>query len=268
MKRIIPSLGAVLLFLCGTVYAQSNCPARTIQDCPDTGCGGWDREFDRKRNLTGELKSQTPRQMTLEQILRLSYPTDWFAGKDRSGLATLGEGTIVQVTGYLVGVKPGRISSANCRLTGGSALNDLLFLVAQDAVPKKIPAKKTLANKVLAQLDAISVTAEITARVRLQRFQQAGGKNWSRDKLTAWISRSPNKARLVRITGQLLPDPEHIYNPMSRATDWQIHPVLEIEVCDKGNSCIEGQGWKELITINIKTSGVQRPKGPIIRPKN
>ncbi len=107
MSRAIVVIGSILLLFSGTVYAQKRCPATTIDDCPEMGCGSWDPEFDKKRNLTTDPKSQTPTPVTLEEIRAIEYPQNWSLGKDRTELEKLGEGKLVQVTAYLVGVKYG-----------------------------------------------------------------------------------------------------------------------------------------------------------------
>lgn len=233
---------AVILFGI-TANAQTNCPAKRIEDCPAEGCGGWDRQLDVKKNLTADPKSQAAKQFTLEEIKQLEYPRQWFMGKDRTELEALKEGVSVQVTAYLVGVKYGGLESANCKLTELSAVNNLLILVSEDALDKK-PSQR----------EATSVTAVITARVRLRHVKQEAGKpvsNWTKEKLEAWIRSSPKKARLVRITGLLLLDTEHIYNPLVRATDWQIYPIFTIEGCDKGTTCVESGEWKSLDSIHV-----------------
>lgn len=52
MRRMNIVMGSILLLVSGTVYVQRTCLVKTIADCPETGCRGWDQEFDQKRNLT------------------------------------------------------------------------------------------------------------------------------------------------------------------------------------------------------------------------
>jgi len=101
----------------------------------------------------------------------------------------------------------------------------------------------------------LSVTAEITARVRLQRTKEENKSivsNWLKEKLDALIKNSRN-GKFVRITGLLLLDTEHIYTPQQRSTDWQISPVLKIEICEKGDTCVADADWTKLEDILIKT---------------
>jgi len=137
MSRAIVVIGTIMLLFSGVVYAQERCPATTIEDCPEKGCGSWDPEFDRKRNLTSDPKSQKPKSMTLDEIRSLKYPKTWALGNDRAELEKLGEGTVVQVKAYLVGVKYGDLSSANCKLAERWSVNDMLILVSKDAVTRK-----------------------------------------------------------------------------------------------------------------------------------
>ncbi|HEV2912299.1 MAG TPA: hypothetical protein VGX92_03185 [Pyrinomonadaceae bacterium] len=254
MRRIFLLIVATLQLLCAVPRAQTpSCLPKRIEDCPDAGCGGWDKQLNLKKNLRSDPKEREPEPRSLEQIKELAYPGQWFSGKDRAELEALGEGKAVKVTAYLVGVKYGEATFANCKLADRASVNDLLILVSEDALVKRS----------LGQREPSSVTAEITARVRLQRpiivNRKPQGTNWTKEKLDAWINRSPIKARLVRITGLLLLDTEHIYNPLTRYTDWEIHPVLEIEVCPKTSKCTAEGEWKKLNEIEITVSAPARP---------
>jgi|KBSSwiStaDraftv2_1062776.scaffolds.fasta_scaffold19548_2 hypothetical protein len=260
MSRTIVVIASILLLFSGTVCAQKPCPAKTIDDCPEKGCGSWDPEFDQKKNLTADPKSQNPKRMTLDEIRALPYPEHWSLGKNRAELENLGEGTLVQVTAYLIKVNYGDLSSANCKLVERWAVNDILILVSQEDLnrkpvsPKRILREKK-AKKEFDVREALSVTAEITARVRLQRTKEENKSivsNWLKEKLDALIKNSRN-GKFVRITGLLLLDTEHIYTPQQRSTDWQISPVLKIEICEKGDTCVADADWTKLEDILIKT---------------
>jgi hypothetical protein len=63
------------------------------------------------------------------------------------------------------------------------------------------------------------------------------------------IDGAPQKALLVRVTGQLLFDSEHlIRNSLNRVNNWEIHPVFKLEVCTSGNTCKANSdaGWKSI----------------------
>ena len=90
------------------------------------------------------------------------------------------------------------------------------------------------ANKaVLGSRERESLTAEFTPRVRGH-----GHPNFTREKLQPLIDAAPQKALLVRVTGLLLFDSEHfIRNHLVRVNNWEIHPVLKLEVCETGKKC-------------------------------
>ena len=243
---------------------------RKIEDCPDNGCGSWDPEFDKKRNVIEVPKSLQLKPMTLDEIRALEYPKNWSLGKDRAELEKLGEGAYVQVTAYLIGVKYGDLSSANCKLGERWSVSDILILVSEKGLVTEKDAKRKFGQKetkkIFNQREASSVTAEITPRVRLEHTKLPNNKNiynWFKEKLQAYIDDSPNGARFVRIKGLLLLDTEHIYKPLQRSTDWQISPVLEIEVCQKKhNMCVADADWTRLDDIPIGTRK-QPPPRPV-----
>ncbi len=249
MRRMIILAGVVVL-CAGMVRAQKTCPAKTLAECPETGCGSWDPEFDRKRNLTADPKARNPRPMTLDEIRALKYPERWSLGKDRAELEKLGEGTLVQVTAYLISVEHAGATSANCRLADRWAGNVILFLASTPARSKKTSSVKES-----------PVTAEVTARVRREHTRQVQNRavsNWTSARLGALIKQTP---KLIRITGLLLLDTETIHNPQQRSTDWQIHPILEFEVCEKKrNACVNDADWRKLDALQI--SVVSEPLVP------
>ena len=59
------------------------------------------------------------------------------------------------------------------------------------------------------------------------------------------------KALLVRVTGMLLFDSEHfVHNPLKRANNWEIHPILKFEYCLSGSCPAQSDdGWKSLDDI-------------------
>jgi hypothetical protein len=88
-----------------------------------------------------------------------------------------------------------------------------------------------------------SVTAEFTPRVRLSH------PNFTRQALLPLINATKQKALLARVTGLLMFDSEHfIRNPLVRATNWEIHPVLKFEFCTTGTICkvTDSAGWKSI----------------------
>jgi hypothetical protein len=258
MRRILPLVASVLFLLCTiAVHPQTTCTSvKKIEDCPDAGCGGWDRQLNIKKNYTSDPKKQTPVNRSLEEIKVMKYPEQWFSGKDRGELETLGEGQLVRVEAYLVGVRYDDATSANCKLGDSQAISHRLLLVSEDALGLKLPGR-----------ELSSVTALITPRVRRQHAklgstkngQKAWITNWTKWKLDSLIYAAPRTGLLVRVTGLLLLDTEHIYNSIPRSTDWEIHPVLEIDVCRKKDRCASGAGWEKLESMNITEPHPPRP---------
>src|SRR5204863_5644294 len=94
-----------------------------------------------------------------------------------------------------------------------------------------------------------SVTAEITPRVR----QKLGHPDWVFSNINDF------EGQFVRLTGWLMLDTKHIpQDPdtpllpnehrnkgLSRATNWEIHPVTKFEICKTTVvQCRQGQGWE------------------------
>jgi len=233
---------------CPTCPAQAAapalCPAGRIEECPAEGCGGWDRQLNCRKNLTCDPSGRAAEQYTLDGIKKLPYPQSWHAGKDRAELAALGEGRRVTVTARLLRVDPGPPDSANCKLPGREDRSLLLTLVPDGALGKS-----------RVERELVSVTAVLTPRVRRAHRQ------WTQDSLGRLLSHS---ALYVRVTGLLLLNTEGAparfeYDkanktlhavPTLRATDWEIHPVLELEVCGS-KQCAEGGGWQRLDDVTL-----------------
>lgn len=263
MRRILPSVALVSLFLLCTSAAHTRqiCTSslRRVEDCPAEGCGGWDRQLNIKKNYTSDPKRQAPAPASLEEIKAMKYPGQWFSGKDRVELEALGEGRLVRVEAYLVGVRYDEASHANCMLGDLQAVSQRLILVPEDALGMKLPGRELR-----------SVTAVITPRIRRKHARLVSTKkgrdvwatNWGKWKLDSLIYAAPRTGLLVRVTGLLLLDTEHIYNPLNRSTDWEIHPILEIEVCRRKDMCAGGEGWQKLEDMVIKEPPVKRPRIP------
>ena len=73
--------------------------------------------------------------------------------------------------------------------------------------------------------ESLSIVVETTPRVRLDH------PKWTPKELAPWVkSDSP-----VRISGYTLFDPEHrAHLGVYRATLWEIHPIIRIEVFKEG----------------------------------
>jgi len=100
-------------------------------------------------------------------------------------------------------------------------------------------ADRNVKNPTLTKDEDVSVTAEFTPRVCLDH------PNFTRIKLNHLIdpnwTASQNNASgklLVLVTGLLMFDSGHFFgDPLTRATNWEMHSVLKFEYCPKGKTC-------------------------------
>lgn len=253
----ILTLSIVLTAACVDLAAQTPCAVSRIEDCPETGCG-WDKLLNVKKNLLPE-PGPTPETLTLEELKRFDYPQRWAVGQSREELKRLGEGRLVKVRALLVDAEWGDLSPANCNLVGRENTNVILFLVSEDAIGLETGLRKQTA-----------VTAEITPRVRARHLQ------WTRKALERLIISRRHDALPVRVTGLMLLDTGRVYNPRGRFTDWEIHPVVEIEVCAQADGCPGEAGWRKLDETPIpkpprrthpRGKTRRKRRGPVIRPR-
>ena len=223
MRRRLAAL--VVTALC--VVALSAIPAKaqapscagihTTSDCPDTGCGGpgADPLLNQKKNRTEEASN--PERLTLSDIRQLRQPRRWPVGQDRSSLAA-SEGRAVAVMGFLSRASVSGRESTNCNLSGPSNNDNHLDLLSRAGDP-----------------GATAVTAEITPRVRKD--------GWTIQKLRFLAGRK----MFVRATGWLTLDTQHISSPLSRSTNWEVHPVTAFDVCTgTTQQCRQGDNWTPL----------------------
>jgi hypothetical protein len=119
----------------------------------------------------------------------------------------------VQVSGFLVSMKLEGPESPNCHSTNQGD-RDFHIWLANSSDDEKADA----------------IVVEITPRVRAEH------PSWTSTNLRKLITNKTN----VRISGWILLDPEHLDDVgKSRATIWEIHPILKIEVLRAGT-------WQEL----------------------
>src|SRR2546423_2829489 len=223
--------------------------AANIGVCPDEGCSSdnhHDPNLNRLKNIRSDDKSVTDR--TLTWMKTRHNPKHFVEMGSRDELAGLGEGQQVRVVAYLLAAKlePGG-ESCNCYLRTTEETDNHLVLVTKATVNAfPLPAhasKKTLTAK-FHKREAQSVTAEFTPRVRLQ-----GHPTFTAAKVQRFISRTPQGALLVRVTGQLMFDSEHfLRNPLNRVNNWEIHPIFRLEYCPKGKTCTASSdaNWVDL----------------------
>jgi len=233
---ILPFL---LIFL---VSAPANPPCVTtacsesikeIKDCPDDGCTRekgheFDQQLDKLKNIRSD--GQQPVLRSIRWMKGLADPTNFTECGSRDELKQLGEGQKITVVALALTAKPGSKESCNCDLPDPSNQDNHIVLV--DPLAK---------NPTLARDEIRSVTAEFTPRVRLDH------PNFTRTQLNKLIKKGGGKL-LIRVTGLLLFDSKHFFNPLTRDTNWEIHPVLKMEYCPKGQTCRadSDENWKDL----------------------
>jgi hypothetical protein len=166
--------------------------------------------------------------MTLNQIKHISQPASWTVGKNRDTLkGDKREGQAVRVMAFLWVAKREHGESCNCGLDAPGKPGELLTDIHM------------VLNNKMSDPEAISVTAEITPRVRAERPDP---KTWT------WSNIKGLKGKFVRVTGYLMLDTEHlIHNPLVRATNWEVHPITKLEVCTSTlTKCRQGDGWEDV----------------------
>ncbi len=176
-------------------------------------------------------------------------------------LSTLGEGQIFGLVGYLYYAKPSGVESSNCQLpnddTIGTNVDFHIGIGFDSALADSIRAKTPLTPAQSKDVTQTSVIVEMTPHYR---FEFENGQ-WTIDAIKKMLGRQ------VRIIGQLLVDSEHNIASQNcalattdkqksscwRASTWELHPVIQFEVCKKtsgscGNSAAD---WEKLSpTIN------------------
>ena len=212
----------------------SECPASigSIAECPNTGCGkDADSALNQAKNRPDIPSAAAVKHKTIASTRLIAQPTRWNTGQDRSSIRTPGkEGTPVELTGFLIRIKPGSAESCNCELTRRVDTDVHLVL-----------------TKETDDAEETSVTAEITPRIRTNGHPD-------------WLFKNVNdlEGDFIRVTGWLMLDTKHIrqshllptetrFNKgLKRATNWEVHPVTKLEVCQKSvSACKAGQGWEE-----------------------
>lgn len=212
--------------------------------CPDEGCGSdFDPNLNRRKNVRSDSQASTLRKLTW--MKELDDPEDFREGDTREELTALGEGQKVSVMSYLLVVKPELGGeSCNCGLRTPEETDNHLVLVSKTTVDKfPVSINATTNKKIFHSREAESETAEFTPRVRLNH------PSFTLEKVQPLIDTTPHKALLVRVTGLLLFDSEHfIKNHLNRVNNWEIHPILELEFCTRGETCKANSdtGWKSV----------------------
>ncbi|MGI8741914.1 MAG: hypothetical protein ACR2NN_04975 [Bryobacteraceae bacterium] len=158
-------------------------------------------------------------------------------------LAKLGEGQIYGVVGYLYYAKESGKESSNCELGDHDAVDYHIGIGFDPSLaPKTKPTGAQLKN-----LEQNSAIVEMTPHYRfdyhpnwnIQAVQDVAGKK-------------------VRVVGQLMIDSEHNNASQNcgfqganratcwRATSWELHPVMQFQVCNSGECTASSGDWIEL----------------------
>ncbi len=194
----------------------SSLHAEDFHGCPPEGVGG-DPALNRFKNrveVPGEfepLRFQELRDLDVPEGVSKKYRAAW--PQAAREVVEAQEQRAVQVVGYLLKVKLEGQESPNC-YSDDSRLRDFHIWLANSTDDDRADA----------------VVVEVTPRIRAQH------PSWSLTNLRRLVSQQSR----ARISGWLMLDPEHPDQVgRTRATLWEIHPVLKIEVWS-------GNTWREL----------------------
>lgn len=186
----------------------------TFQGCPPEGDGG-DHALNMLKNRIDNGENGAFHDVSIDTIIGLSFPQDigkvQRANWSQSDVSAVNqyEGIAVRTTGYIVGVKHEGTESTNCHSLD---YRDYHVWLAPNAGDPRSKA----------------IVIEVTPRVRDQR------PGWTASALSGLVGQQ------VRISGWLLLDQEHPEQiGLTRATLWEIHPIIHIEVS-------QGGGWQSI----------------------
>lgn len=182
----------------------------TFEGCPPEGRGG-DSDLNLLKNRV-DVGNYSP--VSFDSLTLLTWPKtveqrymkDWPA--DGRAFIAQYAGVPIIVEGYIESVREAPPEPANCNFTG-SSLTDWVIYFTKNARDVRSQA----------------VVIRATPRVRANH-------KWTLDLLrsTAVDNHLP-----VRVSGWLLFDPEHPGDVgKTRATLWEIHPVMQIEIFQNG----------------------------------
>jgi len=187
--------------------------------CPPEGSATARTKTDPELNkLKNRIDIPTSfKEMSFNTLVHLAIPKGvskrhrtYWPSKDL-GQVQAQEKKAIRVEGYLIGAKEAEIESCNCYVQSDRDFHIWLGGSAND-------------------IKSEAVVTEVTPRIR------ASHPSW-RLRILKKLAKAHAK---VRISGWLMLDPEHPeQRGRTRATLWEIHPVLKLEVQGVG-------GWREL----------------------
>ena len=222
-----------VVFCCSATHPRFHAAARTskacaasLDNCPKQGCGGGDRLLNtKKNNLDAPATDYQVISFDDFRHLEEERPTQWQENQARDEVEQLGESTPVMLAGYLFGAHSGSPETCNCKLSG-EANNDYHVNIVEHADDSMTD----------------SVVVEMAPKWRSKVPE------WNLDKLRSLPHPDGSSLPLVRISGYLLFDSEHVTRSGGeRMTMWEIHPVTRFEVCPAGScSADSDDGWQDI----------------------
>jgi hypothetical protein len=221
------------------------------------------RQNSVKNNFCGD--SSTPEVFTPKMLTDLQAKTHVAAGQgkepaDRTALTELGEGKIIKMKAHLIEAHHADVGAGESVNCNGPTEEDNDIHIAFGALPNSKECK--------------SVSAEISPHFRPATWNEIG--NFEKFNPTTKLNvvdkalASRLQAHPYRITGQLFFDASHAPCPCGtkcnpiRSSDWEIHPIYNIEVCKAGTSCNENtdSDWMPFDTWWSTLTPVQPTKPP------
>ncbi len=216
------------------------------------GCstgGHYDTYVNYLKNRVIEPQA-TARVLTAAELSRLDRSIPSTLTRDNRALfiqtlTTLGEGSIVELTGYLYAASAMGATSANCQLKSPSDRSWGLRVGSRPELAAQI-ANNPQADQTELRKDTI--IAEITPHTR-----SAFHPGWSLELLRSLIGKR------IRLRGQLILNTLHL-DPRDvcsmagadlahcwRRSAWEVHPVAELFVCQSDGDCPDvSAGWQPL----------------------
>ncbi len=211
-KAVLPISAAMIAAPVGDLPILPDKPqptSFTLDGCPPEGNGG-DPELNFLKNRADR---GTYMDVSFDSLTTLTWPKNvervpmaQWPESSRSFIEQY-EGTPITVIGYIVGLREAMPDPAVCNWSGSSYL-DWHMSFTQNARDDR----------------STSILAEVTPRIRMIH-------RWTMDSLHAFIM---DNHVAVRLSGWLYFDPDHPGDVgVTRATLWEINPVMLIEVQDK-----------------------------------
>lgn len=161
----------------------------------------------------------------------------------KDALAKLGEGRVYGVVGFLYYAKESGMESSNCELGAHDAVDYHIGIgFDQSLIPKHKPTGAQLKT-----MEQNSVIVEMTPHYRFNYHP-----DWNIQAVQSAIGQK------VRVIGQLMIDSEHNNAQQNcgfkgantatcwRATSWELHPVMQFQVCKPGDCSASSGDWTEL----------------------